>query len=98
MEQFHIEKNILIIKHIFHYDIGLLVYKYENNMTLDALNNIFGTVSDMSTWYNKCHTELKYKPSLHDKMKNLQILWASYSGFQHKKHRFRLSNSFIKTP
>ena len=45
MENFYIEKNILTVKHIFNYKIGLFMFKYVNNMTPDVFDNFFRNVS-----------------------------------------------------
>ena len=37
MDEFYIENNILTVKHIFDYNIGLFMFKYVNNMTPDVL-------------------------------------------------------------
>ena len=33
IDKFYIDNNILIVKHIYSYNIGLFIYKYVNNMT-----------------------------------------------------------------
>ena len=47
MDNFYIEKNILTVKHIFNYNIGLFMLKYVNNMTPDVSDNFFRNVSDI---------------------------------------------------
>ena len=47
MDWFYIEKNILTVKHIFNYNIGLFMFKYVNNMTPDVFDNFFRNVSDI---------------------------------------------------
>ena len=47
MDTFYIEKNILTVKHIFNYNIGLFMFKYVNNMTPDVFDNFFRNVSDI---------------------------------------------------
>ena len=41
IDQFYIENNILIVEHIYSYNIGLFMYKYVNNMTPDVFSAIF---------------------------------------------------------
>ena len=41
IDQFYIENNILIVKHIYSYNIGLFMYEYVNNMTPDVFDNFF---------------------------------------------------------
>ena len=36
MDKFYTEKNILTVKHIFNYNIGLFMFKYVNNITPDG--------------------------------------------------------------
>ena len=47
MDNFYIEMNILTVKHIFNYHIGLFMFKYVNNMTPDVFDNFFRNVSDI---------------------------------------------------
>ena len=47
MDWFYIENNILTVKQIFNYNIGLFMFKYVNNMTPDVLDNFFRNVSDI---------------------------------------------------
>ena len=47
MDNFYIETNILTVKHIFNYHIGLFMFTYVNNMTPDVFDNFFRNVSDM---------------------------------------------------
>ena len=47
IDQFYIENNILIVKHIYSYNIGLFMYKYVNNMTPDVFDNFFSNISDI---------------------------------------------------
>ena len=47
IDQFYIENNILIVKHIYSYYIGLFMYKYVNNMTPDVFDNFFSNISDI---------------------------------------------------
>ena len=46
-DKFYIENNILTVKHIFNYNIGLFMFKYVNNMTPDVFDNLFRNVSDI---------------------------------------------------
>ena len=39
MDNFYIENNILTVKHIYNYSIGLFMYKYINKMTPDVFDN-----------------------------------------------------------
>ena len=48
IDQFYIENNILIVKHIYSYNIGLFMYKYVNNMTPDVFDNFFRNISDIN--------------------------------------------------
>ena len=41
IDKFYVENNILIVKHIYIYNIGLFMYKYVNNMTADVFDNPF---------------------------------------------------------
>ena len=47
IDKFYIENNILIVKHIYHYNIGLFMYEYINNMTPDVFDNFFNNSSDI---------------------------------------------------
>ena len=47
IDQFYIENNILIVKHIYSYNIGLFMYKYINNMTPGVFDNFFSNISDI---------------------------------------------------
>ena len=47
IDHFYIENNILIVKHIYSYNIGLFMYKYVNNMTPAVFDNFFRNISDM---------------------------------------------------
>ena len=47
MDNFYIETNILTVKHIFNYHIGLFMFKDVNNMTPDVFDNFFRNVSDI---------------------------------------------------
>ena len=46
MDNDYIKKNILTVKHIFSYNIGLFMFKYVSNVTLDVFDNFFRNVSD----------------------------------------------------
>ena len=47
IDQFYIENNILIVKHIYSYNIGLFMYRYVNNMIPDVFDNFFSNTSDI---------------------------------------------------
>ena len=47
MDNFYIENNILTVKHIYNYNIGLFMYKYVNKMTPDVFDNVFSSISDI---------------------------------------------------
>ena len=47
IDWFYIENNILTVKHIFNYNIGLFMFKYVNNMTPDVFDNFLRNVSDI---------------------------------------------------
>ena len=47
MHNFYIENNILTVKHIYNYNIGLFMYKYVNKMTPDVFDNFFSSISDI---------------------------------------------------
>ena len=40
MDKCYIDDNILIVKHIYSYNIGLFMYKYVNNTTADEFNKV----------------------------------------------------------
>ena len=46
MDNFYID-NILTVKHIYNYNIGLFMYKYVNKMTPDVFDNFFSSISDI---------------------------------------------------
>ena len=46
MDNFYIENNILTVKHIYNYNIGLFMYEYVNKMTPDVFDNFFSSISD----------------------------------------------------
>ena len=41
MDNFYIENNILIVKHIYNYNIGLFMHKYVNKMTPGVFDTFF---------------------------------------------------------
>ena len=47
MDNFYIENNILTVKHIYNYSIGLFMYKYVNKMTPGVFDNFFSSISDI---------------------------------------------------
>ena len=47
MDNFYIDMNILTVKNIYNYNIGLFMYKYVNNRTPDVFNNFFRNISDI---------------------------------------------------
>ena len=63
-----IENNILIVKHIYSYNIGFFMYKYVNNMTPDVFDNFFSNISDIHqhNTRNATHVFL-YNLSWHNK-------------------------------
>ena len=44
---FYIENKILTVKHIYNYNIGYVMSEYVNNMTPDAFDNLFSSISDI---------------------------------------------------
>ena len=46
VDKFEIE-NILTVKHIYNYNIGLFMYKYVNKMTPGVFDNFFSSISDI---------------------------------------------------
>ena len=47
MDNFYIDMNILTVKNIYNYNIGLFMYKYVNSKTPDVFNNFFSNISDI---------------------------------------------------
>ena len=47
MGNFYIDMNILTVKNIYNYNIGLFMYKYVNNKTPDVFNNFFSNISEI---------------------------------------------------
>ena len=62
MDNFYIENNILTVKHIYNYNIGLFMYKYVNKMTPDVFDNFFSSISDIHQYETRNATmKLLYK-------------------------------------
>ena len=47
MDNFYIENNILTVKDIYNYNIGLFMYNYEKNITPDVFDNFFSSIADI---------------------------------------------------
>ena len=47
MDNFYIDMNILTVKNIYNYNIGLFMYKYVNSKTPGVFNNFFSNISDI---------------------------------------------------
>ena len=61
MDNFYIENNILTVKLIYNYSIGLFMYKYINKMTPDVFDNFFSSISDIHQYETRNATmELLY--------------------------------------
>ena len=58
MDNFYIENDILTVKHIYNYNIGLFMYKYVNKMTPDVFDNFFSSISDIHQ-YEKRNATMK---------------------------------------
>ena len=86
MDNFYIENNILTVKHIYNYNIGLFMYKYVNKMTPDVFHNFFSSISDIHQYETRNATmKLLYITfSWHNKRtKKFKILWSLYLEFHH---------------
>ena len=86
IDKFYIDNNVLIVKHIYNYNIALFMYEYVNNMTPDVFDNLLSNISDIhqhntvetlysTIYYSKYFVELNF-----DKSTQYVALWT------HKRH------------
>ena len=47
IDNVYIESNILSVKHIYNYNIGLFMYKYIKKMTPGVFDNFLSSISDI---------------------------------------------------
>ena len=95
MDQFYIENKILIKKHIFNYNIGVLMFKYVNIMTTDVFDNFFRNVSD--TYPHNTRNAANNLPyvTYRAKTRRRKTFWSSYLEFNHQMCEAKLYNWLI---
>ena len=57
---FYVEINILTVKRIYNYSIGLFMYKYVNKMTPDVFDNFFRNISDIHQYNTRNATQKQF--------------------------------------